>query len=1196
MVAFDNLRLTGFKSFVEPTDMGILPGLTGIVGPNGCGKSNLVEALRWVMGESSARRLRGGEMDDVIFAGAAGRPPRNQAEVTLRLANPDLDAPVLFNDATVLEVTRKVVRGQGSAYRVNGRDHRAQDLKLLFADLASGAASNAMVAQGRVAAIVNARPTDRRALLEEAAGITGLYARRREAENRLRAAEQNLERVADMQQNKQAHRRSLDRQASAARRYSKLQEQRRALAAAIAYLNWLAIEADLSKANRALAQVESDCERLQLAETSAKREEDEASSAIEPLRVSHAEASSRIQRLDLALEALSTEEKGLVAKRADLARQLAECGDDLAREQEHAEAAAERLAALETEEADLKTRRQSASPRITALQTELTESETAERQSSDTLRDTATKLSTARNERLTLEARISSLQARTTALQNKLQGLRQSQPFAGLDAAGIDALIAEQTTAQQTLANLQGDVATNQQARADAEEALKAAQEAVRAAEQSLGTAKAEADGLTSLLERQRREGQGQTQGQGQTLSQVLEVATGFGPQVAAALADGLAAHIAPDEVRNPLGSPDDLDILKNSSGGAASQSASPSAPKSGDTGAGDLDCWRPHSLPPAPPLPGGIASLAAAIVHPDWLKPLLAYVGVAETAEQARALQPKLHPGQALTTPRGGLWRWDGFIAAQDRSAAQASLIAHGQRLKTLQSELPTLQQACAAAAQRLADRQGQVQDLSRKIKDQEATGRNLQSTLTKLTQSIAAAQRALADHRARIASQEAEQAGTARELETVEGELRGLIQTQGGQDGLEALEIQVKEAQARHEAAQQKVREHRETLELAKRDLISVEARLGAILTESFTFEGQHKNALGQLQVLKTRAATLEQEGLTLSARPEVLAQQREELSGKRAAAHRAQSDAGDALAEAEHKIRHLRQTAQAAVNVFAEARESRARLQAEQGAVQERLADSARQAYETFKRPASDLLELTDAETVEALPSRKDAEREQQKLERQLDAMGPVNLTAETELKDLEQELSDIEREVGELTKAINKLRRVIGELNQEGRLRLKTAFDQVATHFSALFQRLFGGGKARVELVGSDDPLEAGLEIFASPPGKRLQSLTLLSGGEQTLTALALIFAMFRANPAPLCVLDEVDAPLDDANVNRMCGLLEDMAAEVGTRFLIVTHNALTMARVDRLFGVTMAERGVSKLVSVDLAEAEQYQGS
>ena len=305
-------------------------------------------------------------------------------------------------------------------------------------------------------------------------------------------------------------------------------------------------------------------------------------------------------------------------------------------------------------------------------------------------------------------------------------------------------------------------------------------------------------------------------------------------------------------------------------------------------------------------------------------------------------------------------------------------------------------------------------------------------------------------------------------------------------------------------------------------------------------------------------------------------------------------AQSRAGDALAEAETKIRDLRQATYAAADAHSASRENRARLQAQQAVAQDRMAEIARQTYEKFKCPAADLLELTAFTSTDTLPDESKIVRDLQKLERQLDGIGPVNLMAETELKDIETDLTTINQEFDDLSKAIRKLRRVIGDLNREGRTRLTTAFNQVSTHFSTLFQRLFDGGKARLSLTGSDDPLEAGLDIVASPPGKRLQNLSLLSGGEQTLTALALVFAMFRTNPAPICVLDEVDAPLDDANVNRLCDLLNHMASHIGTRFLIVTHNALTMARVDRLFGVTMAEKGVSRLVSVNLQEAESYQ--
>ena len=464
------------------------------------GKSNLVEALRWVMGESSAKRLRGGEMDDVIFAGAAGKPARNQAEVSLRLANPDFDAPLQFNEDQLIEVTRKVVRGQGSAYRVNGRDHRAQDLKLLFADLASGASSNAMVAQGRVSAIVNARPVDRRALLEEAAGITGLYSRRREAENRLRAAESNLERVEDLRQSKESQRRSLDRQAKAARRYTDLQLSARALAAGLAYLEWLGLEAALAAANNALSDCTKRCEELSLAEAVAQRAEAEASEALDPKRQIYGEAAARLQRLDLALEALATEEAGLETKKADLARQLAEVGDDLTREQDHVAAAKERLEALATEEAGLKERRNVLKPKAAEAEAALSKQETEERQASETLREASLRLSTARNERLALSSRIEALEARRETLNRKLEALKIDNRFDGMDADAIEAMLAQQAAQTKALDHLQETRAALIQARDLAAQDVDLAKAALASARQSEQQVQGELSGLRAFL------------------------------------------------------------------------------------------------------------------------------------------------------------------------------------------------------------------------------------------------------------------------------------------------------------------------------------------------------------------------------------------------------------------------------------------------------------------------------------------------------------------------------------------------------------------------------------------------------------------------------------------------------------------------------------------------------------------------
>lgn len=1126
--------------------MAIMPGLTGIVGPNGCGKSNLVEALRWVMGESSAKRLRGGEMDDVIFAGAAGKPARNQAEVTLRLTNSNLDAPPLFNDSTLLEVTRKVVRGQGSAYRVNGRDYRAQDLKLLFADLASGASSNAMVAQGRVAAIVNARPTDRRALLEEAAGITGLYSRRREAELRLRAAEQNLERAGDLRDSKLGYKRSLDRQVGAARRYRELQEKRRASSAALMCITWQQAEADINSANSLLAAIDAECERFELAELSARRREDEANADLAPLRVTHMEAIARLQRLEIAIDALSREERGLELKRENLAGQLADCGDDLAREQGHYKSATERLKQLELEETKLKIQKAKIKPVIPTLEASVTALEIFEREASDHLSLVVSKLTTAENERLALNGRISNLEKRNEILLEELKSLSQIEDFDGLSAETIDEKISHQASLQAQLTVLLDDASSREKAYSDARELHVLASRNRQELSEQLARLNAEADGLDALLFNN-------SSSDGETLTEVLSVEMGFAPQVAAALGAGMAATVVPSKG----------------------------------------DYWHPQDLPPGPDLPNGITSLANAVSAPNWMPNLLSYVGVAENAQSAKALQAKLLPGQSLTTSEGGLWRWDGLIIAADQSVGQATLIARTQRLEALRSELPALQKKLEAAKVTESSAEAIASEKASSVDALQTRTRNIQREIAELGQVISTAQKALADYRSQIAEQQTEQAGSQREQKTVNEELEALLKTQSEMEELDSLKAHVKSAQIALNEAKQKVQMERESLEAVRLELFSLDARLGAILTESFTFEGQHNNSKAQLKVLEERAKALELEANALNSLPDDLKKQRVELSLQVEEARKEQDRSGDSLASAEIQARDLRAATQDAVEVFAAARETRARLQAEQASAQDRIVEIARQAYDQFKCAASDLIEISGYRDLSSLPTKSSAEEQIARLERQIEQIGPVNLTAESEVQTIKAELEEIELEVRELTKAIAKLRKVIIELNHEGRERLKLAFDKVAMHFSTLFQRLFGGGKARIELVGSDDPLEAGLEIVASPPGKRLQTLSLLSGGEQTLTALALIFAMFKANPAPLCVLDEVDAPLDDANVDRMCGLLEDIASEVGTKFLIVTHNALTMARVDRLFGVTMAERGVSRLVSVNLAEASAY---
>jgi chromosome segregation protein len=588
--------------------------------------------------------------------------------------------------------------------------------------------------------------------------------------------------------------------------------------------------------------------------------------------------------------------------------------------------------------------------------------------------------------------------------------------------------------------------------------------------------------------------------------------------------------------------------------------------------------------------LPEGAHPLSGEIGAPPALARRLARTGWVASAADGWGLQPLLEAGQSLVDRDGHLWRWDGFTRPTPGSAATAEQLRQKNRLSELAEEIAT------AAAQ------------SRHVGEEAAAARGERDAAQAAERAAVAALRAAEERLARARAAEADLvrhrlnaetrlAAVAETTEKLGAELAELgEQTLDAERSLALLpdpglaRAGLEAARGQALAARRRDSEARASLDRLGRDAEAQGQRLSAIGAEEALWRKQRDGGAAQRQILAERQGVLAAEIAELAGRPAAIAGETEALAGSIAAAAAGQRAAADALASGETRLRQAGEAARRADTEVAEAREQRARLQARCEAASEGLARLRAEIAERLDQTPEDLA-MPVAESGATVDSGDPAAR-LDRLSRERDAMGPVNLLAEREAAEVAARLSGLEHERDDLTAAIARLRRGIATLNQEGRARLIAAFDELNAHFGELFARLFGGGKAELAWAGDDDPLEAGLDIMASPPGKRLTSLSLLSGGEQALTAIALIFAVFLTNPAPICVLDEVDAPLDDANVDGFCRLVADIADTTGTRFLLITHHRVTMARMDRLFGVTMAERGVSQLVSVDLARAAE----
>jgi chromosome segregation protein len=857
---FKKIKILGFKSFVDQTDIDIEEGLTGIVGPNGCGKSNVVESLRWCMGETSPKSMRSSGMEDVIFSGTSDRPARNNAEVTIFLDNKDRNAPAEFNNDEEIQIRRKIEIERGSEYRINGKEVRARDVQRLFADLSTGAHSPSLISQGRVGALINAKPIDRRAVLEEAAGISGLHSRRHEAELKLKGAESNLQRLKDIMRQLNTQINNLQKQAKQAEAYKSISEEITRLEGIVTYLKWYNLKESFEKSDTDLRSSEQLIQKYTLEVSQATNDQAKANEKIQPLREKEIEAAAKLNRINLERESLDKEEERIKELKKSLEQTIQQNIGDYEREQYQLENALRDLDALNVKKADL----------------------TAE--------------------------------------------------------ISIDDLNNEQ---------------------------------------------------INNLKEEKKQ------------------------------LEDQI------DELEENI---EKYNSIKQSK-------------------------------------------------RDEWQKALI-------SEENLKSRESTLKEVEGYDDPK----KWTQIFSQK------------------FYRNLSEISEKVIKAEELSAD--------SRKSYDKASND--------------------------------------AKDAVTMSMQLR---------EDLRQKDVEEKHSDWNYEYQ-----------------------RLSKNIQSS-------KN---QINELKQRRLKSEEELKKITNRPEEIAQKRGQLIETKGFAETERQYAADRLAEADNELKKYENKLRKAQNDLANVRESKGRTEATKELAESRLSELESESIEKYNcKPDSIISKLSISEDLETLQN--NFERNESRLERlkqQRDTLGVVNLRADLETKEIEQELEKMNSEKTDLETAIKKMRESIEELNKEGRTRLLKAFDIVNNHFKDVFVQLFNGGKAHLELVDSDDPLEAGLEMMVSPPGKKLQSMSLLSGGEQALTAMSLIFAVFLTNPSPICVLDEVDAPLDDANVERFCNLLDDIADKTNTKFLIITHHALTMSRMDRLFGVTMAERGVSQIVSVDLKKAEE----
>ena len=1028
------LKLSGFKSFVEPADLRIEPGLTGVVGPNGCGKSNLLEAIRWAMGESSPKSLRGGGMDDVIFAGTATRPPRDFAEVSILVERTAGDE----GGASESEVTRRIERGAGSAYRIDGRDVRAKDVALLFADAATGAHSPALVSQGKIGAVIAAKPVERRLLLEEAAGISGLHARRKDAEQKLRATEANLARLGEILSDQEQRSAQLRRQARAAERYRKLTDQIRGVEARLLHARWNAAEQAAEAANAEAREAAEEVERISQAIAEAQAAHDRANEALTAKR--NALAELREQAHDLAHQlAAARARRDTVTRRLDeLDRLDAALTADIGREEALQSDAARAITQLEEERSAIVRRLDDAEAHASRIAAELNHTEAASRQAETELAELLARQAAMRAERRVADA---ALEAATAQLgRTEQEDAKLTEQLRALGDGTEQERAREEAernakAASQALAEAEEQRVVAEQGRTVAAEQRDAAESELASARATLSAARSEHDALARALEH----------GGGSAIAS-LKAEPGYERALAAALGEDVDATIGGDGSRRWAGS-----------------SASPDDPK----------------------LPEGAACLADHVSAPKELARRLRQVAVVD-----EDIGQELAVGQRLVTREGQLRRWDGFVAV-GTGAAAAERLLRANRFAALAEELPALEKAVERAAGRRNSAVATMEQC------REAAERARQAALAAERDSRDSA-RAIDAASATLERMESQRSGLAQRradlepvLEASNDAVAAAMRSLAALPDPAVLEHDVESARASAATAASAVADKRAEAATKARETAADRERSSAVSREQNEWrkrqgdaEQRLAQALERQEQQATERAELEKEPAELDARISTLERENSESQVRVGEASAAEQDAERAVVEAAHAVSDANERS-------ADTRERRAAAAARAEAQQARSAEFARASFEKFECVPQRLPEQMGFDADD--PRDPDAEAAAlERLAAERERIGPVNLVAEQELAELDEARTKGAEEAEELTQAIHRLRGSIGNLNREGRVRLLEAYEKVDAHFRRLFTTLFDGGQAHLDLVESDDPLEAGLEIMVQPPGKRLSN--------------------------------------------------------------------------------------------------------
>ena len=1151
---FTRLKITGFKSFVDTTVLDIKPGLTGLVGPNGCGKSNIVEAMKWNMGEAGPSRLRAGEMNDIIFAGTKGRPSRNSAEVILTIENNNEELLQTYTNDAEIEVSRKIEKDVGSTYRINNKEVRQRDVQILYADIAIGSRSNAIVDQGQVGKIINSKPQERRQILEEAAGISGIHARKHESELKLKSTENNLEKLEEIITNDVSRLKELSKQSNQAKRYKNISENIRNLEATILYQRWKNNLEKIESNKKKLENCNENVNQITRKIAGKSLQQQKIENTLPSLREENQKYSNILNKLKVEYDILIKEEETLSLeqnKQKDIIKHLI---TELFSEEEL------------YKELDVQHKKLTNSintinvnttdTNINKLKEKLENLKKEEASDSEKLTESERALTYNSSQRENLQNEVKKINAQTAEARNILQktideiqnsnniNKENNKKNVFLNEINLlkDKLRHEDNSEESALKKL--DIINKEIKKFNEEINQKkiVLQDKLRNIDQY----NASKDILTKLFESDEKN----------IVINYLKFPKGYEKAIEAALGHGLKASLEKASIE-----------------------------------------WRKVDQLALKSLPNGIESLSNHTKGVPEVLNILKLTGLVENTEQGDLLHHKLLPGQQLVTKNGGLWRWDGYTHTENAKTPANQILQNKTNLIELTSKINSVQKEIISyeaaifnlTSKTLLSEKNKIEnnEILLKINNSKI---NIRSSIEKEQSALSIYIESNNESKTKLAILESSKSKNEYLLKTLSSELELCMQKEQSLTLIEDLKKNIDQITSINNQKKMELSNH---ISIYQKELSSIENRenqLNQLVNEKSRLDTQINNIKNRIEHLKVNKNVAELDIKNLNLKPIQIKEEKIKILKETDNLKEKLTKISEELLSKENENKSILNELRSFNEELINYREDKAR---QEGLLQqsiERNNDDKERIYEKLQINPDKFNEIIDI-SIE-MPDIEESNLALEKFIIQRERIGPVNLVAEEDSEILRTKLEEIDKEKEDLTNAIIKLRSSIRAINKEARSKLVEAFEEVNKHFKTLFTDLFGGGEAYLKLEGSDDPLESGLELMASPPGKKLQQMSLLSGGEQALTAMALIFSVFLTKPSPICVLDEVDAPLDESNVDRFLDLIDSISKKSKTKFLVVSHHRLTMSRMDRLYGVTMQEPGVSQLVSVSLKDAEK----